>query len=262
MSNGSRVECGDLNVMVSAKHGRMLVNRHDIYIGRSILELGEFSEGEVDLLSQVVRPGAVVVEAGANIGTHTLPLARLVGPSGRVFAMEPQRIVFQLLCANMALNSVTNVVATCQAVGAKAGQLKVPHIDYSQPNNFGGLGLEGREHGDDVPVVTIDSLNLHRLDLIKADVEGMETAVLSGALNTIQRCHPLLYVENDREEKSQALLSLMKELGYVPYAHSPPLYSPNNYFGQATNPFGNIVSMNVFAVHSSVTANIQGMKQL
>lgn len=262
MPKSPAVECGDLNVLVDARHGRMLVNRHDIYIGRSLLELGEFSEGEVDLFKQVIRPGAVIVEAGANIGSHTVPLAKLAGPSGRLIAFEPQRVVFQLLCANVALNSLTNVAAHWAAVGAAAGEVWVPNIDYGQPNNFGGLGLEGRTAGEKVPVQTIDELGLGRLDMLKADVEGMEQAVLEGARQTIERCRPLLYVENDRDDKSADLLALIKELGYLAFAHTPHLYNPRNFFGALSNPFGNIVSINVFAVHSSIAANIQGLKQL
>ena len=136
---------------------------------------GEFSEGEVDLFRQVLRPGALVVEAGANIGAHTVPIAKLIGPTGHVWAFEPQRIVHQTLCANIALNSLTNVTALWAAVGREAGQLLVPTIDYARDNNFGGLGLEGRTQGEPVSVLTIDSLRLPRLDLLKADVEGHGT---------------------------------------------------------------------------------------
>ena len=248
--------------MVSAKYGRMLVNKHDIYIGRSLLLLGEFSEGEVDVFRQVVRPGGCVLEAGSNVGAHTLPLSKMVGPSGRVIAFEPQRIVFQMLCANLALNSLTNVYAFWAAAGAQPGHVLIPPIDYSQDNNFGGLGLEGRTSGERVPQMTVDSLGLPRLDLLKADVEGMEVDVLRGAEQTIDRCRPILYVENDREEKTEALLACIRDLGYVAYAHHPRLFVENNYFGQTANPFGNIISMNIFAVHSSVQANIHGLARL
>ena len=262
MSNLPATDSGELNVLVNAKHGRMLVNRHDVYIGRSLIELGEFSEGEVDLFEQVLPPGSVVVEAGANIGAHTVPLAKRVGSSGRVYAFEPQRVIFQLLCANLALNSLTNVVAFWSAVGDEQGELLVPEIDYSRPNNFGGLGLEGRMSGEKVPLRSIDSLGLAQLNLLKADVEGMEHAVLAGARQTIERCRPLLYVENDREDKSAPLLALIKQLGYRAFAHTPRLYNPNNFFRQANNPFGNIISINIFAVHSSVAADIKGLEQL
>ncbi len=162
LNDKAAIECGDINVLVAARHGHLLVNRHDIYIGRSIRELGEFSEGEVDLFRQLLRPGALVVEAGANIGAHTVPIAKFIGRGGYVWAFEPQRFVFQTLCANLALNSLTNVIALCAAVGSEPGQLLVPHIDYTQDNNFGGLGLEGRTQGEAVSVLTIDSLQLPR----------------------------------------------------------------------------------------------------
>lgn len=262
MTRPTPIDCGALNVLVAARHGRLLVNWHDIYIGRSIRELGEFSEGEVDLFRQVLRPGALVVEAGSNIGAHTVPIAKLVSPGGHVWAFEPQRVVHQTLCANIALNSLTNVTALNVAIGREPGHLLVPLIDYASDNNFGGLGLEGRTQGEPVSVLTIDSLQLPRLDLLKADVEGMEQAVLEGAVATIARCRPILYVENDRQEKSAGLLACIQSLGYVAYAHSPPLYSPSNYFGETNNPFGNIVSMNLLAIHESVPANIQGLKRL
>ena len=90
----------------------MLYNFHDLYIGRSLDLYGEYSEGEIDLFGQIVQPGQVVVEVGANIGAHTVFLAHRSGPAARVLAFEPQRIVFQTLCANLALNSITNVDAS------------------------------------------------------------------------------------------------------------------------------------------------------
>ena len=87
----------------------MLYNEHDIYIGRSLDLYGEFSEGECDVFRQLIQPGWTVLELGANIGSHTVFLAKRVGPSGRVIAFEPQRIVFQTLCANIALNNLLNV---------------------------------------------------------------------------------------------------------------------------------------------------------
>ncbi len=256
------IECGSFNVLVAARHGHLLVNRHDLYIGRSIRELGEYSEGEVDLFRQMLRPGALVVEAGSNVGAHTVPMARLIGPTGHLWAIEPQRLVHQTLCANIALNSLTNVTAFWAAVGRDPGQLLVPFMDYTHDNNFGGLGLEGRSQGEPVSVLTIDSLKLPRLDLLKADVEGMEQAVLEGAAATIARCQPLIYVENDREDKSTELIACLQHMGYVAYAHSPPLYSRSNYFGETNNSFGNVTSTNVLAIHRSVPTNIQGLKRL
>ncbi len=90
----------------------------------------------------------------------------------------------------------------------------------------------------------------------------MEQAVLKGAAATIERCHPILYVENDREDKSAGLLAQLQSMGYVAYAHSPPLFSPQNYFAKTDNPFGNIISMNLLALHQSTPAKIEGLKRV
>jgi len=257
-----RVATTGHNRLALTRHGLLLYNRHDRYIGRSIEQYGEFSEWECELFRQLLRPGAVVIEAGANIGSHTVPLAKIVGPAGRVYAFEPQRIVFQTLCANVALNSLDQVDCRCEALGTTPGSIVVPRLDYDQENNFGGLGLGQYQTGEQVPVTTIDGLNLERLDFLKADVEGMELDVLRGASATIERHKPLLYLENDRQDRSPALLGHLLGIGYRLYWHLPPMYSPQNYYANAENVFGGIVSVNVFGVHESHKANVVGLKPI
>ncbi len=67
------------NRQKACRYGQMLYNLNDQYIGRSLDLYGEFSEGEVDLFRQIVKPGQIVVEVGANLGAHTVFLARQVG---------------------------------------------------------------------------------------------------------------------------------------------------------------------------------------
>src|SRR5436309_7187120 len=117
------------NRLKKCRHGRMLYNIHDQYIGRSLDLYGEFSEGEVELFQQIVKPGDVVIDVGANIGAHTLWFAKTVGNGGGVVAFEPQRLIFQTLCANLALNNVMNVMAFWQAVGEAPGVIVVPIFD-------------------------------------------------------------------------------------------------------------------------------------
>src|SRR5262249_54417426 len=156
---------------------------------------------EVMFLQQLTRPGMTVLEVGANIGVFTVPLARFVHP-GRVIAFEPQRIMYQILCGNLALNAIDNVVAHNSAAGRSTGSITVPSVDYTKLGNFGAVSLTGSRQGDIVPLVTIDSLVLPSCHLIKIDVQGMELDVLEGATSTLQQFRPLLYVENDQPEKS------------------------------------------------------------
>jgi FkbM family methyltransferase len=246
------------NRLKQCRHGQLLYNVHDLYIGRSLDLYGEFSEGEIELFAQFLKPGMVAVEVGANIGAHTIFLAQAVGPAGQVLAFEPQRVVFQTLCANMALNSITNVRAWNAAVGNAAGEIVVPALDYRQQHNFGGLGLGGHLFGERVPVMTLDSLQLPACHLLKIDVEGMEQQVLEGAADTVRRLKPILYVENDRRDKAAALIRCIDALDYNMYWHTPPLFNPANYAGNAQNVFGTIVSINMLCCPKSLPQQIIG----
>jgi FkbM family methyltransferase len=240
------------NRVKQCRHGLMVYNVHDRYVGRSMDLYGEWSEHECAVFGQILSPGMTVVEVGANIGSHTVFLAQAVWPGGQVLAFEPQRIVFQTLCANLALNSVVNVDARHLAVGDAPGTILVPFLDYSQENNYGGVGLGGYEHGEPVPVVTIDSFNLPRCDFLKVDVEGMEKSVLLGAKETLARCQPILYVENDREAKSADLIRAIDALGYRMFWHMPVLFNPNNFAGNQVNVFGNIISPNMLCIPKGI----------
>lgn len=252
------LDCGAFNRLTRAKHGWILYNRFDMYIGKSIEMLGEFSEEEIDLFHQWIKPGNIVIEAGANIGTHTVPLAKLVGRDGVVVAYEPQRVVFQTLCANLALNSIENVHARCACLGAKNGVAFMPSLNYSSTNNFGGVSALSGGSGEQCNVQTIDGLGLPRVDFIKADVEGMELDVLLGAQKTIAQHKPFLYLEHDRPEKAQAVAQHLTSIDYLMFEHRPKLYRPNNHFQNANNPFGNIISANIVAVHKSRLNELQG----
>ncbi len=238
------------------RYGPTLYPVKDRYIGQSLDTYGEFSQGEMELLGQVIQPGQVVLDVGANIGTHTVFLAQTVGPAGLVYAFEPQRVLFQILCGNVALNSLTNVHARQAAVGRQSGTVPVPTRDYTTVGNFGGVSLEGCKQGEDVPLLCVDELDLHACHLIKIDVEGMESEVLAGAEQTIRRFRPLVYVENDRADKSASLIEQLFALEYRLYWHLPPLFNANNFFGEAKNLFPRIVSANMLGIHRSATQNV------
>ncbi len=246
------------NEVAMCRGGPMLFNRHDRYVGASLRKYGEFSAGETELFSNLVRPGMVVIEVGANIGAHTVALSRLVGPEGVVVAFEPQRVVFQTLCANLALNSCANVHAVQQAVGAELGQIVVPVLAPDQPNNFGGVSLVEATGGETVPLVTLDSLRFVRCDVIKLDLEGMEVEALRGGAGLIAGTRPVMYVENDRAERSAELVALLLGWKYRLYAHLPRLFSPENYAGDGENIFGDIVSINLLCLPAELNINVEG----
>jgi FkbM family methyltransferase len=234
----------------------------DQYIGQSLDRYGEFSEGEQELFRRLVQPGWTIVEIGANMGAHTIPLARAVGFRGTVHAFEPQRVLFQFLCANIALNALGHVHAHQVALGRQVGTLVVPRLNYSVAQNFGGLELGRWQDGEPVPAATVDTLNLPACHFLKVDVEGMEEDVLVGAEHTIRRCQPLLYVENDREDKSADLIRYLLGLGYRLFWHVPALFNPRNYFGVAENIFGKIVSVNMLGLPAPAVQDTPGLREI
>jgi FkbM family methyltransferase len=258
------LENGDLRVR-RCRHGFMLYSLRDIYIGRSFEAYGEYCQQEVALYQQLLHPGDVVVDCGANIGSHTVFFAGTVGPQGLVHAFEPQRVIHQMLCANLALNGLHNARAHHAAVGAAEGMIAVPAVDYAKATNFGGVSLvDGAAEvaaAEEVPVMTVDGLGLERCDLIKIDVQGMEAAVLAGADATIERCRPVLYVENDLKDKSRELIGALFELGYRLYWHLPRLFDPENFFGQSKNIFANTVNVNMLCLPKDDDRRV-GLKEI
>ena len=240
----------------------MIYNRNDMYVGESLRLYGEFSPGEAELFRQILKPDMLVVEIGANIGAHTVELSQLVGGRGTVVAFEPQRVVFQTLCANIALNNCANVFTFQSAVGDHVGTIKVPFLPPDQLSNFGGLSLRDVEAGEDVPLTTLDALNLSTCHLLKIDVEGMEVEVLRGAAATIARCRPVIYAENDRVERSAELVEVLTDYRYRMYRHEPPLFSPNNFAGEQENIFGNVVSFNLLCIPEEINLVVQGLQEV
>src|SRR6185295_9733823 len=109
------------NWLVRGRRGNFIASDNDIYVGRSLIHYGEFSEIEWQLLAHYCHPGHTVVEIGANIGSHTVSLSKAVGRAGRVIAIEPQPVIFQTLCANLALNCLLNVEPHLCGCAAAAG---------------------------------------------------------------------------------------------------------------------------------------------
>lgn len=235
--------------MYDTRDGPMLGLRGDAYVTRSLEVYGELCPAERRLLGQLIRPGMTVVEVGSNIGAHTVSMARACAPAP-LYAFEPQQRIFQILCANLALNDVGNVIALPEACGEAEGHAMIPPINYGAAGNFGGVSLapDGAGAGQRVRVRTLDSLSLPSLGLLKVDVEGFEPQVLRGARETILRCRPVLYVENDRPKQQGELIAMMAELGYRLYWHVPGLFDPDNFKGVREDVFGRVFSLNVLGL--------------
>ncbi|KWA08213.1 FkbM family methyltransferase [Burkholderia territorii] len=238
--------------LVITKHGVMLVNRNDVFIGHSLIRYGEYCEGELDVVLPLIDARGVVVEVGSNIGSHTVPLAQRAASVGtQVIAFEPQPVVFQNLCANLALNGIRNTRAWPVALGDATTNLSFAEPDYDSPGNFGGVAMATPVETNRVivPCAMLDDvLAGHDVSLIKLDVEGFELKLLKGGTGILSRSRPALYLENDRVDGSAALIDWLWAMDYRIWWHFCPLFNPTNWAGNLMNVFGKVHAFNMLAL--------------
>lgn len=258
--------------LTETRHGPMLVNRNDFYMGKALLLYGECCELESRFILTLLRNPGLVIEVGSNMGIHTIPMAQFLAAQGRtMLALEPQPVIFQQLCANLALNGLMNVRALPYACGRENGAVTFEIPDYAQPGNFGGTSMKAEPAPADAPAARRELVQCVRLDnlvadgpvgVIKIDVEGFEQHVLEGSEGILSRCHPLLYVENDRREQSPALIQWLFDHEYRLWWHLPPLFNPQNFRGVHENFYSGVVSLNMLGVHRSVQTPEMGIPEV
>lgn len=206
-------------ILASCVHGTMILTRLDYRrlsdthnefgVGTDILVHGEFDLDMVSITGGLLQarrdehgPGVLALDIGANIGVYSVEWGRLMTGWGSILAFEPQERIYYALAGNIAINNLFNVRALNCAVGRWPETIDMPVPDYQIAGQYGGLNLQGNaDIGQKVvmkapvQVIAIDGQGLPRVDFIKIDVEGMEEAVLEGAVSTIKRCQPWLLVE-------------------------------------------------------------------
>jgi FkbM family methyltransferase len=181
-------------------------------IQRVILRSGGFYEAkQLADMRPLIRPGAVVVDIGANIGNHSVYFALICG-AARVHAFEPLRVASGILRRNLALNGIEDRVTVHElALGAASGTAEL--LRYPA-HNIGAAALDARQPGA-YPVAPLDSVGLERVDFVKMDVEGGFVAAIEGAAATLTRFRPPVWIElraklNEIEPGTAAL----ERLGY------------------------------------------------
>ena len=263
--------------MTETRHGQMVVLSHDTYISRSLIEYGEWTESEFELMAQTLQPGDHVIDVGANIGSLTLAFAQKVAsdgkaPSGHVFAFEPQPRIFQLLATNCVLNHATNARLFNMGCGAAPGEIEISEIGYEAEINYGALSLATLNEAANaasapakrnVPIVKLDDVyDRDKLKMIKIDVEGMELEVLNGATRLLRDFRPVLYIENEFADKSPALVRKVQESGYEAWWHIAPCFNPQNVRGRKDNIFGTASCVNMLCIPKERAGEINGLEKI
>jgi len=185
-----------------------------------------------------------ILDIGANLGAFSVPIAQKISSSGgKIYSFEPQRIVFQQLCANLFINQIDNAFVYNKALGSFSGELELPEIDYEKSNNIGGFSVDDTIRtliGDEaeqgrtgtknsykdifysVSVCKLDQISIDApIAFIKLDVEGYELEVLMGARTTLDKHQypPVLFeVWGDKfswsAKMAEDLFNFFESLGY------------------------------------------------
>jgi FkbM family methyltransferase len=196
----------------------------------AIYLLGVFERATWKSLRQLIKPGDTVLDIGANIGAHTLHLARAVGPTGRVFAFEATNYAFEKLTKNLSLNPElqNRVVAAQVLLVDDVGREKQSQIYSSWPLE-GDAEVHPKHRGklqstSDAYLDTLDNLiarySISRVDVIKIDVDGHEYPVLKGGKILLKTQSPTLvmeispYVHSEENNSFADLIDLLKECRY------------------------------------------------
>ena len=211
----------------------------------SIYLLGGFEIRTIRRYQELLRKDDVVLDIGANIGAHTLPLAQIVGPAGKVYSFEPTAYAYAKQLANISLNpQLAPRIDAHQMMLMASDASPLPDTVYSSwplevaddlhRDHLGRLmGTQGASGG------TLDqfiqSRGLDRVDFIKIDVDGNELAVLKGARATINRFKPRIivelapYVHSDNPQFFDDLLSELIGASYKFYDMNNGRLLPQNF---------------------------------
>jgi FkbM family methyltransferase len=183
-----------------------------------------------NLMDALLRPGAVVIDAGANIGYNTVFFAQRVGPRGRVIAVEPAGDNLEVLRGNVSRNALRNVTIAPVAAG-RVRETRNFYLrgDVSAVNSFYEESVYADVTGVvSVPVEPLDDLLTGDADLVKIDVEGAELDVLAGmtrllqspAIRLIVEWHPLLQEKAGYPADALPRLLLASGFSLVSAAHT------------------------------------------
>ena len=174
-------------------------------------------------LPQLVGQGATVIDIGANLGYYTRPLSDIVGKEGRVYAVEPVPVIFDVLTRNVAGRE--NVTLLNYALGSEERTIEMANDSVAAAGYFGtgrNFVSDGELSGEAIKFSAEMRrgselfANLERVDFIKCDIEGYERVVIPEMRAIIERHHPTVLIETDGDTRHE-IIEMFTQMGYRAY---------------------------------------------
>lgn len=245
-------------VEIETRYGRFALLENDQIISKSLRIYGEWAQDEIDILSEFIERGQTVLDVGAFIGTHSRAFSAMVGESGRVISFEPRQDTLTVLAKNVEFAQYKNIFVHPVGLGRAEESRHIAHISEESANNFGGFSIEPLAESANTPfdaieVRKIDSYasDLSSVDFIKIDVEGMETDVLIGATEIIERYKPSIFTECNTAESGLAVLQFCKDHCYSAYGVLTRAFNPENFNKTSENIFSNAAEIGLLLIAKS-----------
>ena len=166
-------------------------------------------------LNYKLKPGDVVVDAGAFTGDYTIFAAKKVGKLGRIIAFEPDKNNLKILAKNIKHEKLNNVVIIPKALWSENTNLKLEKLNglHSSISQIGSLNINVARLDDE-----LKKMNIKKVDFIKMDIEGAEIEAIKGAIHTLKRLKPQLAIASYHLVKGKPtavfLESFFKQIGY------------------------------------------------
>lgn len=180
---------------------------------------------ELFYLKELIKPGFVCIDIGANVGYYSTMLSVLCGTAGKVHAVEPVQLFQRIFNKNIRSFNCSNVILHPVALGGESMQITMgtPVIDGVFRHGLTHIVEPGEDtsamHTYEVAMCEPEKLfaNLQRLDFIKCDVEGYEVYLMPHFIRIIERFKPLIQIEISSEEHRRTIIDLFAPAGYQPY---------------------------------------------
>jgi len=217
------------NFVARTVFGTRIAGNSSDFVARYIYFFGIWEPNLTAWLASRLRSGDVFVDVGANLGYFTLLASQLVGPTGRVIAIEASPSIFRRLVANVRLNSCNNVELHEVAAADRSGTVRV---FLAKADNYGATSLlesRGGRLEADVRAQPLSDIvseeTMSRVRMIKIDVEGAEALVLDGLvsrlgsarrdLEIVVEINPVALKEQGRDVEE--LFHALHRHGFMPY---------------------------------------------
>lgn len=192
-------------------YGLVTLYQNEVYIGNEFKNGGYWDIDTLLKLRAYILPDRNILEIGGHCGTSSIVYSSFLNNENKIYVYEPQRNMYNLLVRNINQNNLQNkIIPYNSGVFCYEGNGRMNNIDldggggivtkrYNEENNlgcnFGGIGL-GCD-GEDIKLTTIDNMNLDNIGFIHCDAQGAENFIFSKGIDTITKCRPVIYYENN-----------------------------------------------------------------